>query len=103
MDDVCKALDQLEAPALGKRQVLDRLLTHARLAISRGVTLDAVVDCLTEHGIRMSPAQMRTYLSAGRAPGRPPESKAMTKATGAVSALAPPQRKRGRPRLDGDK
>lgn len=88
-DDVTTALDLLTAPALGKRQALERLVAHARLAVARGVTVDVIVDCLLEHGVRLSPDQLRAYLGGRRPPGRPPATGALVTAAGPVSALVP--------------
>jgi hypothetical protein len=88
----------LVPPVLGKRAALDRLIAQAKLAIWRGVTVEAIVDCLTECGVRMSPSQLRSYLAAGKATGRPPETAPLVLAAGPVSALVPPPRKRGRSR-----
>jgi len=97
-DDIAQALDDLTAPILGKKAALDRLISQARLAIWRGVTVDAVTDCLLAHGIRMSPDQLRAYLANSKASGRPPATAAMIQAAGPLSTLVPPPGKRGRPK-----
>ena len=95
-DALMSALSELQAPVLGKRAALDRLLAHVRLAIGRGVTVDSVSDCLLEQGIRVSPNHLRNFLANGKAPGRPPETTALIRAAGPVSALLAPSKKRGR-------
>jgi hypothetical protein len=98
VEDLIAALDRLAPPALTKRQALERFVAHARLAVQRGVTVDAICDAMTECGIRLSPDQLRRYLAGETPRGRPPEAEALIRAAGLASGLAAPARKPGRPR-----
>ena len=91
MDEVilCAAVDQLMPPKGGKMAALRRFLAHARLALARGVTIEDLCDLLLEHGIRMSPTQLRARLAGQRAQGRPPAIDKIHQATGVVSGAAP--------------
>jgi hypothetical protein len=82
---LCAAVDQLMPPKGGKMAALRRFLDHARLALARGVTIEDLCDCLLEHGIQMSPTQLRARLAGERVPGRPPAIEKIHRATGAVS------------------
>lgn len=89
MDEVTSAIDLLMPPKGGKMAALHRFLDHARLALARGVTVEELSDCLLEHGIRMSPTQLRARLAGQSVPGRPPAIERIHAATGAVSAARP--------------
>jgi hypothetical protein len=87
-----EALPEYRAEEVTKTQAIRILITQIRATQSKGYSLEAIGNVLSERGIPITAAALRAYVSEARGRSSRKKKKRDTKHTGAASQVSPVDR-----------